>query len=311
MRLAGLSVDVDSVASHLEGYGFDRPADDGAAYRLAVPRALDLFERSGARATFFLIAEEAEGHPDRVREICERGHEVASHSMTHTLPFFPLDEERSELELRGSRRLLERLAACEIDGFRAPSWDTDVGLLERLAAAGYRYDASAYPSILLPLLRRSIAARSAHGRARTNRSLWDGVFGPTEPHRLDTGSGQIWEVPLGTTPFARLPHYHTLRFVLPAPAFRFIAAWARTRRGPTTYQFHAVDFLGATEDALDPRIMRHPGMGLPLSRKLVVAEECLGSLMRSRRVVPLRELIDHLAGTTAAARTSNVQGAYR
>ena len=72
MKLAGLSVDVDSVASHLEGYGFERPPDDGMAYETALPRALDLFDELGARATFFLIAEEAEAHPETVREIVRR-----------------------------------------------------------------------------------------------------------------------------------------------------------------------------------------------------------------------------------------------
>jgi len=301
MRLAGLSVDVDSVASHLEGYGFARPSDDGAAYRLAIPRALELFEALDARATFFLIGREAEAHPACVRAIRDRGHEVASHSMTHALPFAGLDQERSELEIRRSRELLERLADDRVDGFRAPSWDTDADLLRDVAAAGYRYDASAYPSILLPLLRRSIAARSAGGHAQTSSGLWDGVFGPTKPHAVDTGAGSIWEVPLGTTPFGRLPHYHTLRFVLPGPVFLAIAAWARTRRGPVTYQFHAVDFMGEREDGLDERIARHPGMGLPLSRKLALARDCVARLARSRRVVPLREIVDDLEAAPVRA----------
>ena len=294
MKLAGLSVDVDSVASHLEGYGFDRPTDDGAAYRLAVPRALDLFERLGMTATFFLIAEEAERHSGRVREIVARGHEVASHSMTHGLPFTGLDAERASREIAGSRELLGRLAGAPIDGFRAPSWDADGELIRHVVAAGYSYDASAYPSILLPVLRRSIAARSADGGSRTGGGLWDGVFGPATPHRRRTEAGAVWEIPVGTTPFARLPHYHTLRFVLPEPVFRTIGAWARTRRGPVTYQFHAVDFLGTLEDDLDPRIGRHPGMDRPLADKLDLAAACLMPLGRSRRVVALREIVTAL-----------------
>ena len=159
MKMAGLSVDVDSVASHLEGYGFDRPQDDGTAMRLAVPRAMDLFERYEARATFFLIGCEAESYPDAVREIADRGHEVASHSMTHRLPFATLDNERAQEEIIDSKELLLRLSGEEVVGFRAPSWDADTTLCERLARAGYSYDASAYPSILLPLLRRDRVAR--------------------------------------------------------------------------------------------------------------------------------------------------------
>lgn len=297
MKLSGLSVDVDSVASHLEGYGFERGADDGAAYRIAIPRALQIFESFGARATFFLIAEEAAAHPARVREIVARGHEVASHSMTHELPFSNLTPARAEREIDDSRRMLAALAGEDIIGFRAPSWDTDPALLTRLAVAGYRYDASAYPSILLPLLRRSIAARAETGDVRTGSALWNGVFGPTTPYTVQTDDGEIWEIPLATTPFARLPHYHTMRFVLPKAAFGFIAAWTRTRRAPITYQFHAADFLATTEDGLDPRISRHPGMELSLGRKLRLAEECTRSLARVRRVVPLRDVVEALEQT--------------
>lgn len=299
MRLSGLSVDVDSVASHLEGYGFERTADDGAAYRVAIPRALEIFESFGARATFFLIAEEAAAHPKRVREIVERGHEVASHSMTHELPFSNLTPARAEREIDDSRGMLASLAGEEIVGFRAPSWDTDAALLSRLATAGYRYDASAYPSILLPLLRRSIAARADSGKVRTGSALWNGVFGPTTPHIVRTEGGEIWEIPLATTPFARLPHYHTMTFVLPKAAVGFIALWTRTRRAPITYQFHAADFLATEEDGLDRRISRHPGMNLSLGRKLRLAEESMRSLARVRRIVPLREVVDSLDETHA------------
>ena len=289
-RIAGLSVDVDSVASHLEGYGFDRPEDDGAALQIAVPRAMDLFESLDARATFFLIAGEAERQPDVVANIAERGHEVASHSMTHDLPFANLDDERARVEIEESKTLLERLAGEEIVGFRAPSWDADPDLRTRLVRAGYHYDASAYPSLLLPLLRREIASRSSAGSVRTSSGLWDGVFGPTGIHQLETAAGPIWEIPICTTPWARLPYYHTLRYVLPGPVFRSIGAWARTRRGPVTYQFHAVDFLGAEEDGLDPRIVRHPGMQVDLRAKLKLAETSLRELGAVREIVPLRRL---------------------
>jgi hypothetical protein len=66
-----------------------------------------------------------------------------------------------------------------------------------------------------------------------------------------------------------------------------------------TYQFHAVDFLGTIEDALDPRIARHPGMDRPLADKLDLAESCLLPLGRSRRVVALRDII---AGLESRAR---------
>ncbi len=296
MKLAGLSIDVDSVASHLEGYGFERPEDDGTAYRVAIPRALKILKRLGARCTFFLIAEEAERYPDVVREIVSRGHEVASHSMTHRLPFSNMDPARLERETRDSKTLLESLAEAPVAGFRAPSWDLSDELFGGLVDAGYKYDASTYPSILLPLLRRSIALRSSTGKTSTESSIWAGVFGPTTVHRRDVGHKSLIEIPICTAPFTRVPYYHTLRFVLPGIAFAAIGAVARTRRKAITYQFHAVDFLDMTSDKLDPRILRHPGMDLSLDSKLALAERAVGELRKRRRVVPLVEIANDYNG---------------
>ncbi|MDP3070600.1 MAG: polysaccharide deacetylase family protein [Opitutaceae bacterium] len=47
------------------------------------PRILDLLDRHGARATFFVIGERAARHPELIREIVRRGHEVAHHTHTH------------------------------------------------------------------------------------------------------------------------------------------------------------------------------------------------------------------------------------
>ena len=47
------------------------------------PRILDLLDRHRARATFFLIGMKAGRHPDLVREIERRGHEVGHHTHTH------------------------------------------------------------------------------------------------------------------------------------------------------------------------------------------------------------------------------------
>jgi len=294
MSVAGLSVDVDSVASHLEGYGFARPEDDGAAYRIAIPRILELFERSGVRGTFFLIAGEAEAHGDVVREIVTQGHEVASHSMTHSLPFFGLGPEALQREVFDSKEALESVSGIRVSGFRAPSWDLPDGLLQHLVDAGYRYDASEYPSILLPLLRRSIARRSASGRTNTGSSAWKGVFGPTRPHYLSTGGSGVWELPICTAPWIRVPYYHTLRFVLPEPVFRGLGMLARSRPGPISYQLHAVDFLSVKADHLDPRIDRHPGMNRSLGTKLDLAAAAIDELRRKRDVVPLVEVVELL-----------------
>lgn len=292
--LAGLSMDVDSVASHLEGYGFVRPEDDGSAYQLAIPRALDLFDELKAHCTFFLVVSDAIRFPGVVREIVARGHEVASHSMSHQLPFAGLDHAALVREIAESKTRLEDVSGAEIHGFRAPSWDVSEEMFAEIAAAGYEYDASSFPSILLPLLRWTIARRSTGGRTATRSDAWEGVFGPTRPYLKRTSEGSLWEIPMCTTPLLRLPYYHTMALAAPRPLNGLVGWLARQRRGVITYQFHAVDFLEAVGDGLNQRIVRHPGMELPLARKLELAAQALRNLRSARSVVTLLDIIGTL-----------------
>lgn len=290
MNPAGLSIDVDSVASHLAGYGLPAAGNAAAAYRVAIPRALELFHRLGVRATFFLIASEATAHPDVVRRIVREGHEVASHSLTHCLPF---PRERGPLlqrEVGESKALLEALSGMPVIGFRAPSWEFSPALVEELAEAGYRYDASVYPSPLLFALRHSVAGRSEGAPAR-GVTTWRDCTRSASVDSITTSHGQLAEVPVCVTPMLRVPYYHTLRLMLPGVVQRLIGAWARSRRDGVSYCFHAVDFLAVEQDGLDPRIARHPGMRMPLGYKLQLAEEATKDLAHSRDVVPLGEMI--------------------
>lgn len=293
-RLAALSIDIDSVSVHLRGYGVEDAPEEGAHYRVAVPRMLELLGAAGARATFFLIAEEAERHPDTVRAIVAAGHEVGCHSWTHRLPFDVSDPQRARREVHDARARLQELAGAPVVGFRAPSWGKNATLVAALRAAGFRYDASSFPSWMLFLLRWSVSRRSAGPRERLGSSLREALLDPAAPHLL-AGTPPLAELPLCTTPLARLPYYHTLRYLLPAPFFGLLGAAARLRRTPT-YAFHAVDFLAVEADGLDARIARHPGMDRPLAAKLELARRSVDELGRGRAVVPLRQLAESLLG---------------
>ncbi len=110
-------------------------------------RLLDICERRGARATFFVLGETAERHPGLVQEIKGRGHEVASHGFHHVL----VREQRPidfAADLKTSAALLERLAGEKIVGFRAPSWSVDRRMgwfFEALGKSGFVYDSSLFP----------------------------------------------------------------------------------------------------------------------------------------------------------------------
>ena len=104
-----------------------------------------------------------------------------------------------------------------------------------------------------------------------------------------------------TTPFLRLPYYHTLRLVLPEVVFGVVRRLAHLRRKWVWYQLHAVDALGLEEDGLDPRIARHPGMKRSLEEKLELLTAEVRALGRCGGVIPLTELVDASFGVQLQA----------
>src|SRR4030095_16906891 len=101
---ATISVDVDPVDLHLLGYGHRGEAPDERVYALAIPRLLERFDRARVRATFFVVARDAAAQSRALAAVKAAGHEIASHSLTHPMPFqkLPLEElAREGAEAKG------------------------------------------------------------------------------------------------------------------------------------------------------------------------------------------------------------------
>lgn len=56
--------------------------DDGPIPEVT-PWVLDTLDRYGVKATFFLVGENVERHPELLEEILKRGHTVGNHTMNH------------------------------------------------------------------------------------------------------------------------------------------------------------------------------------------------------------------------------------
>lgn len=109
--------------------------DDGP-HPLYTPPLLDLLERYQARCTMFLVGSQAESYPEIVREIAEKGHEVANHTYSHP-NLRTLGARGVERELLRGRSVLQRISGKKIRLFRPPGGNADRTVEE--IAVGYGF----------------------------------------------------------------------------------------------------------------------------------------------------------------------------
>ena len=110
---------------------------------------LDLCDRFSLRATCFVLGSVAEEKPELVREIHERGHEVASHGYDHR-QISTMSPDEFEGDLSRSLRTLEDTIGHPVKSFRAPSWSVSAGILswfyDILEKHGIELSSSVYPA---------------------------------------------------------------------------------------------------------------------------------------------------------------------
>ena len=145
-----LSVDVEEYfqVEALSG-SVDRRTWDSYTMRVdgSLARILDLFDRHEARATFFILGWVAGKHPELVREIAGRGHEIGCHGFGHQR-LHCLTPAQFRTDLREALGALTDEAQQPVRCYRAPSFsivrDT-MWALDLLSEEGFTCDSSIFP----------------------------------------------------------------------------------------------------------------------------------------------------------------------
>ncbi|WP_426333868.1 polysaccharide deacetylase family protein [Paenibacillus silvae] len=110
--------------------------DDGP-HPVYTPQVLDIFRRAGGHATFFMIGEEMEAHPDIAAEVHREGHEIANHTYTHP-NLTELTLEEAGEELRRAEQLVQKVTGGSARSFRPPYFGVNDDILALAAERGYR-----------------------------------------------------------------------------------------------------------------------------------------------------------------------------
>ena len=305
-----IQVDLDSLWAVKTVYGLpvsQRDFDDDPLYLLGMARFLDLFRKRGVRATFFAIGRDCAVPVKQalLRRAAAEGHEIANHSQNHLVGLGARNPEEIASEIRLAGDAIEAATGCRPVGFRAPGYDASARVLQAVARAGMLYDSSVLPTRAGGLL-RAAAAFFGRGKGR------DGAAGGAGGHY---GSGPVWkaprapyfpdleapwkprtpenghaealtpnnlvELPVGVTPFLRLP-VHASVAMAAGRAWTRMALGGLIRSSPSAlvYVFHAIDLVGG-EDLPDlpggwlgRRVFRQS-----LGRKADFVERVLGLLL--------------------------------
>jgi peptidoglycan/xylan/chitin deacetylase (PgdA/CDA1 family) len=108
--------------------------DDGPHPDLTPP-LLDLLARLGVRATFFVIGQEVEKHPELVRRMAAEGHAVGNHSYSHPARE-ALTARAAAAEVAGGADAVARVLGRPPSLYRPPRGKVTAGDLWRLWRAG-------------------------------------------------------------------------------------------------------------------------------------------------------------------------------
>jgi polysaccharide deacetylase family protein (PEP-CTERM system associated) len=127
---------------HLGTYARD------ARFAVNAAKVLDLLDSLQIRGTFFIVGRVAESHPELVRDVAGRGHEIGCHSYDH-LPIEMETPATFALKLTKAKNLLEQVGGQRVAGYRAPyfsltaatTWATAV-----IGEAGFDYSSSILPA---------------------------------------------------------------------------------------------------------------------------------------------------------------------
>jgi len=252
-------------------------------------RLLDLFDEFNLKSTFFVLGWVARRSPALIREIHERGHEVASHGMSHLLVYNQTPQEFAA-ETFESKALLEDIIGASVLGYRASTYSItkrSLWALDILKEAGFLYDSSIFP---------------------IRHDLYGIPDAPQEPSRIRTPKGaSIVEFPMSTAPMfgTRLP-------VSGGGYFRLLPYWL-TRAGlrklnhslgrPFIFYLHPWEV-----DPGQPRVRTSFKSRLRHYTNLDRTEARLRRLITEFRFAPVREvlgsqrlLVDSPAGWQVAA----------
>jgi len=309
--LASISLDLDNLWAYLKVKEDSRWMQLPSYFEFFIPYVLDILDETNLKITFFIVGQDADQseNKDLLKEIVNRGHEVANHSYYHEPWLCQYSQEKLEHEILIAEEKIYEATGQHPIGFRGPGFAWSPQLLQLLSERNYLYDSTTFPTFLGPLARAyyqwktKLSKDSQESRSKLYGSFADG-FRSLQPYlwNLDK-ENQLLEIPVTTIPIIRFPFHMTylmyLWSVSPALMRMYfqtaLQACRITQTGPN-FLLHPTDFLGIDRV---PEMDFFPGMDVQTCEKKEVFLEviskiksnfyCVNMSERARKALEKRE----------------------
>lgn len=186
-------------------------------------RIYEVLDNVNAKASFFVLGWIAEKYPELIREICDRGYEIGSHTTLHQL-VYEQDREGFYQDVDRSIKTLEDISGKKVRMFRAPGFsitEQNKWAFEVLHELGIEIDSSVFP------------AGRAHGGLPE--------YGVAKPSILRYNGIQLKEFPINTYSLFNKPVIFSGGGYFRLFPYKYIKRWTEKSNYVMSY-LHPRDF---------------------------------------------------------------------
>jgi peptidoglycan-N-acetylglucosamine deacetylase len=306
--IASVSLDLDNKWAYLKTHGDPSWTSFPSYLDLVVPRITEMLDSLGMQITFFIVGQDAaiDSNHEALAQIAKAGHEIANHSFNHEPWLHLYSSEKLEAEFVHSEQAILSATGIHPVGFRGPGFSYSDQVLKTLINRGYKYDCTIFPTFLGPIARAYYFFRSSLNRSQKNdrKNLfgkWSDGFQSNRPFKWYGPTGSLFEIPVTTFPFAKIPIH--LSYILFLSRYSSMLArlyfWSAIKackvfRVSPSILLHPTDFLGADDE---PDLSFFPAMDIPSQKKVEMVRWTLLTLKKNFRVTTTLEHAQSLSDT--------------
>ncbi|MEW5766919.1 MAG: polysaccharide deacetylase family protein [bacterium] len=304
-KVCSISIDVDSLDCYYQIHGIAGKKGDNIVYERAIPRFLDLLDRLGVKATFFVIGkdvQEGDNH-EIIREIIQAGHKIGNHTWSHQYGLTRLSSAAIREEIEQAHLVLKEVTGTPISGFRAPGYNINSDIVVSLKGLGYIYDSSIFPSPpyylakLAAIILKRIRGRKSHSVMGHPAIL----LAPSVPYVPSVtapwhkGASGLVELPITVLPIIGLPFIGTYITMAGRKATRFTYKVINRLKDFLNLEFHAIDLLDIEGDKIDPLLSCQVDLKVSYQDKISLFEELFSLIKEDYEVLTLEQAAERVS----------------